>query len=222
MGDQVSRSGPAGGRRHHVHAAEAPPRRRLWRGQGLGKAARPPASHWAEAALPRALRSADAGGQDRVDAAALPPPPARRRPFRKQFLSPVDELRPTGPTPEPTQAKPAPRPVLGRPGSVAAAVYPEGRFRAVGRRRGSTELPREDLTWKRSGEATEMERQSESPPLRTGSSGFGSHGMFTGTESRRHRAAAAPAGRQVASELAVWRPKEGARHCGVAPVTSPN
>ncbi|XDB64762.1 hypothetical protein AB1E18_018068 [Capra hircus] len=161
-------------------------------------------------------------GEDRVDAAALPPPPARRRPFRKQFLSPVDELRPTGPTPEPTQAKPAPRPILGRLGSVAAAVYPEGRFRAVGRRRGSTELPREDLTWKRSGEATEMERQSESPPLRTGSSGFGSHGMFTGTESRRHRAAAAPAGRQVASELAVWRPKEGARHCGVAPVTSPN
>lgn len=89
-------------------------------------------------------------GEDRVDAAALPPPPARRRPFRKQFLSPVDELRPTGPTPEPTQAKPAPRPVLGRPGSVAAAVYPEGRFRAVGRRRGSTELPREVNTFPRS------------------------------------------------------------------------
>ncbi|XP_068817484.1 collagen alpha-1(I) chain-like [Capricornis sumatraensis] len=57
--------------------------------------ARPPPSHWVEAALPRALdRPPERGrrGEDRVDAAALPLPPARRSPFRKQFLSPVDEL----------------------------------------------------------------------------------------------------------------------------------
>ncbi|KAI4530349.1 hypothetical protein MG293_019238 [Ovis ammon polii] len=74
-----------------------------------------------------------------------------------------------------------------------------------------------DLTWKRSGEATEMERPSESPPLRTGSSGFGSHGMFTGTESRRHRAAAAPGrtcrtpGGQRASRLEAERGRPALR-----------
>ncbi|KAG5196151.1 hypothetical protein JEQ12_011787 [Ovis aries] len=74
-----------------------------------------------------------------------------------------------------------------------------------------------DLTWKRRGEATEREQQSESPPLRTGSSGFGSHGMFTGTESRRHRAAAAPGrtcrtpGGQRASRLEAERGRPALR-----------
>ncbi|XDC86891.1 hypothetical protein R6Z07F_018064 [Ovis aries] len=77
--------------------------------------------------------------------------------------------------------------------------------------------PSQDLTWKRRGEATEREQQSESPPLRTGSSGFGSHGMFTGTESRRHRAAAAPGrtcrtpGGQRASRLEAERGRPALR-----------